>query len=112
MIIAVDMDGTLCTKTTNHGYKNAKPKQDLIDSINKLHDAGHIIKIYTARGQASGMDYYDLTAKQLKDWGVKHNVLCFNKEAADIYIDDLAISPEEFLRNLAWIKKLLLSAVP
>jgi hypothetical protein len=106
-----DLDGTLCT-LTNGFYKEAEPKQDIIDIVNYLFDLGHEIVIFTARGQTTGTDHYELTAKQLKEWGVKYHCLRMGKESADYYIDDKAMHPDEFMRRCKWFRKFLLSVVP
>jgi hypothetical protein len=63
--------------------------------VNKLYDTGYKIKIFTARGQYSGTDRSEFTKKQLAEWGVKYHELV-SKTAAHLYIDDLAVRPEEF----------------
>ena len=51
------------------------------------------IKIYTARGGTSGIDYHELTVSQLKKWNVKyHELIDKNKPHFDIFIDDKAIN--------------------
>jgi uncharacterized HAD superfamily protein len=99
MIFCIDVDGTICTKTKNHEYYKAKPIQSMIKKINRAYDAGHTIKIATARGQASGQEFHELTEKQLELWGVKYHEL-LKKPAADLYIDDLAMTPEEFINTV------------
>ena len=91
------MDGTICTKTEKTSYHDAEPIDLVINKVNRLYDEGHCIKIFTARGQASGVDYKDLTSAQLEKWKVKHHQLIFNKPAADFYIDDKALNPGEFV---------------
>jgi hypothetical protein len=91
-----DVDGTICTLTENHNYQDAQPIQEMVDKINKLHSEGHVIRIATARGQISGMEWEDFTKEQLDEWGVKYDEFC-SKPAADFYIDDLAVTPEIFL---------------
>ena len=48
------------------------------------------IILFTARGAATGIDWKELTKKQLKDWNVKHHELIFGKPHADVFIDDKA----------------------
>ena len=43
--------------------------------------------------------YYQLTYKQLTDWGVKFNSLFMGKPAGDLYVDDKGIKDEEFFRD-------------
>jgi len=97
MIYCFDVDGTICTKTEDSSYEFAQPYPSMIEKINKLFDEGHVIKIHTARGGASGVDYTKLTIKQLKEWGVKFNMLIMGKPSADFYIDDKGMNPNEFL---------------
>ena len=95
-IYQFDVDGTICNLTTNHEYYKAKPYPEMVAKINKLYDQGHIIKIATARGQASGKEFHDLTVKQLEEWGVKYHSL-HKKEAAHFYVDDRGMTPGEFI---------------
>jgi len=92
-----DLDGTICTKTEDSSYENAQPYGVMVEKINKLYGEGHTIKINTARGGNSGLDWTDLTVKQLDTWGVKFHILIMGKPAADYYIDDKAMTPEKFL---------------
>lgn len=101
MIYAFDLDGTICTTTKNGNYEEAKPYKLMVEVINKLHWEGHKILIYTARGRYSGTDRSDLTKKQLREWGVNYDEL-HSKPGADIYIDDLAIHPDQFLKDFLW----------
>jgi len=96
VIYCIDVDGTICTITENQEYHKAKPIPQVIAQINKLYDEGHIIKIATARGQASGLSFEELTKKQLKKWGVKYHEF-YSKPSADFYIDDKAMTPWEFI---------------
>jgi len=96
VIYCIDVDGTICTATKNQEYHKAKPIPQVIAQINKLYDEGHIIKIATARGQASGLSFEELTKKQLKKWGVKYHEF-YSKPSADFYIDDKAMTPWEFI---------------
>ena len=50
MIIYVDIDETICTKSEDLNYANAKPIRERIERINKLFDQGNTIIYWTARG--------------------------------------------------------------
>lgn len=93
----IDIDGTICTTTTNQEYFKARPIQEMIDKINRLYDDGHIIKFCTARGMESGGVFEEITRQQLSDWGVKYHQLIMGKPAADYYIDDKGLTPVQFL---------------
>lgn len=87
MKIFVDIDNTIC-KTKGTDYANAKPIKKKIAIINELYDDGNEITYWTARGSGSGIDHYDLTEKQLSEWGVKYHKFMVGKPVYDIFIDD------------------------
>ena len=90
-----DLDSTLCTHEKD--YKKAKPFKKRIKIVNELHDAGHRIIIDTARGSVTGIDWFDVTKKQLKKWKVKFDELRVGeKPYYDFIIDDKAINADEF----------------
>jgi quercetin dioxygenase-like cupin family protein len=72
----------------NSDYKNSKPIKERIRYVNELKKQGHHITIWTARGASSGIDHYELTASQLKEWAVNYDILLMGKPDYDIYIDD------------------------
>ena len=63
----IDLDGTLCSNTFGE-YEKAAPIQYAIDQVNFLHSVGHKIKIFTARGSKSGIDWRITTENQLQSW--------------------------------------------
>jgi len=95
----IDIDGTLCSLTTDHKYHLAEPDLDMIYLVNELYDAGNYIKIFTARGMVSGMEFEEITRKQLREWGLRYHELIMNKPSADYYIDDKARLPESLKRT-------------
>jgi cytidyltransferase-like protein len=86
---AIDVDGILC-HTRGNDYKNSQPKLENIYMVNFLYNRGNYIKIFTARGSTSKIDWRELTEKQLKEWGVKYHELIMGKPSFDILIDDKA----------------------
>lgn len=92
MIIYVDIDETICSKSENLDYTTAKPWMERINFINKLYENGYTIIYWTARGSGTGLDWSDVTKKQFKDWGVKYHDLKFKKPVYDIFIDDKNIN--------------------
>lgn len=87
-IIIVDIDGTICN-SNNSDYKNSIPNYDRISKINQLYEENTII-YWTARGGFSGIDWSELTKKQLNDWGCKFHELRMSKPVYDMWIDDKA----------------------
>ena len=90
-----DLDGTLCTNTEGE-YEQAVPLPERILKVNELYDKGNRILIYTARGTVTGIDWRDLTQKQLDTWGIKHHELRLGKPFADVYVDDRGVSDSDF----------------
>jgi len=106
MIYCFDIDGTLCTKTNNNNYPLAVPIPIMIEEVNRLYDSGHYIKLYTARGASSKIDWTELTTKQVNDWGIKHHELILNqKPSYDIFVDDKAYNAEFWKNNFINLKR-------
>ncbi len=88
MNIFVDIDETICNTRRDRDYSKSTPIDEHIQKINKLYDEGHHIVYWTARGSGSGIDWKDLTEKQLSAWGVKHHELRLGKPSYDLLICD------------------------
>lgn len=87
MIYIIDIDHTICDNI-NSDYPNSTPYKDRIKKVNDLYDAGNYIIYWTARGGNSGIDWSELTEKQLKIWGCKYHELNMNKPKYDVWVDD------------------------
>jgi len=90
-----DIDGTICTNTQGD-YGSAQPFQSRIEHINHLYEVGHTIKLFTARGSTTGIDWRQLTELQLAKWGLRYHTLIMGKPFADFFIDDKATNSEEY----------------
>jgi len=95
MIYFVDIDNTICI-TKDGDYINSEPIIDRIKRINQLYLDGNTIVYWTARGSNSGIDWSDLTTKQLDLWNCLRHDMRMQKPAYDIYIDDKSINSELF----------------
>ena len=60
--------------------------------VNELHTEGCYIKLHSARGAESGIDWERITKQKLNEYGVLYHELTLTKPSADIYIDDKAWS--------------------
>ena len=98
MVYMFDIDGTICNNTDGK-YEDAIPMLKRIAVINQLYNEGHTIKLYTARGATTGIDWTELTVSQMKEWGVKHHTLMLGKPHYDIFIDDKAVSDKRFFER-------------
>ncbi|WP_417746078.1 cytidylyltransferase domain-containing protein [Rosistilla oblonga] len=93
-----DIDGVIASITPGNDYNMAMPIVDHIAAINRLYDNGNRIILMTARGFLTGIDWKEVTTRQMSQWGVRYHELRFGKPAADYYIDDrmLPLSALEF----------------
>lgn len=94
----IDIDGTICNNTQGD-YTNARPFVDRIKHFNDLYDAGHQIHYWTARGGNSGLDWTELTMRQLTEWGVRYTTASLGKPPYDHWIDDKAINVETYFET-------------
>jgi len=107
-IICFDLDNVLCA-TPKNLYKKSKPIKNAINLVNYLYDEGCYIKIFTSRFMGRNNEKisvakrqgYQLTKKQLLNWGLRYNKLIFGKPSYDLFVDDKNLS---FSKD--WIKLL------
>ena len=106
MIYYVDIDETICYYKEEsqdqfgaRNYDKAIPIKENIEKINKLYDEGHTVVYWTARGTMTGLDWYEVTGRQLKEWGAKHHDYKVGKPAYDVFICDKAINSEVFFNQ-------------
>ncbi len=100
----IDIDDTI-SFTTSRDWANARPDNQVINKINKFYDQGWEIWLVTARGQLScGGDPIKAEKKYgklIRDWmskhGVKYHKISFQKFLGAYYVDDKALTPEEFI---------------
>ena len=83
-----DIDGVIAKLQPQNDYSLAEPNKDMIDAINSLYRMGNRIILLTARGYVTGIDWKDVTKRQLRQWGLKYHELHFGKPNADYYVDD------------------------
>ena len=96
--LIVDCDGVIADKNNGGSYAKAGPLKHGIEQVNKLHDMGYEIVLYTARygdrenGNIHRM--YERGYRECTDWleknGVKYTYAWMGKPAGAIYIDDKA----------------------
>lgn len=101
MIIAVDMDGVLCTEEKTYSRSLAKPMPEAAESIRKLRKLGHKVVIYSARTWAE----IEMTEKWLKDNGIEYDGIHLGKIAVDCFIDDRAIGFKSWDQVLGTLEK-------
>ena len=100
MNIYVDIDETICYYEAERKYEKALPISERIVKINSLYEDGNEITYYTARGSITGIDWHNITKKQLDEWGCKyHNLSVGEKPHYDLFICDKAVNSEEFFKK-------------
>lgn len=95
LVYCFDIDGTLCSLTDGE-YALAQPHAERIAHVNRLVEAGHTVKLFTARGSTTGRDWTELTRRQLDEWGVRYHELLFGKPHADLFVDDKAVGADAY----------------
>ena len=89
LLVSVDTGWNLNVAVENIERIVQKLKLDLYtEVINQLYAQGHEIILFTARGYVTGIDWREVTEKQLSDWGLSYHELHFGKPNADYYVDD------------------------
>tara|TARA_R110000803_G_scaffold342_1_gene1239 strand:- start:15958 stop:16449 length:492 start_codon:yes stop_codon:yes gene_type:complete len=74
----IDIDGTICDDIPNEEpqmMSTARPHQNAIETINGWYDDGHNITFLTSRTD----EHREVTEKWMKDNGVNHHGIMFNK---------------------------------
>jgi len=96
MKIYVDIDETICSYKGIRDYNLAVPIDENINKINLLHDQGHEITYWTARGSKTKIDWNEVTMRQLEKWGCKyHRLSVGEKPDYDLLICDKTKRIEE-----------------
>ena len=99
MVIYIDIDQTICRSPLIDGqydYNLSKPIVENITKANKLYDDGHEIVYWTARGGTTGIDWSELSKKQLDEWECKYTRIEIQKKPSwDLLIDDKTKRIEE-----------------
>jgi tRNA A-37 threonylcarbamoyl transferase component Bud32 len=99
MTIVVDFDGTLALGNASH-ITSSVPNFKLINQLKELKQTiNPYVKIVTARGAKGKLTndekikkYKHLIAAFLDMYHVPYDEISFNKEYADLYVDDMTIS--------------------
>ncbi len=87
MIIALDLDGTICEEKQTFSRPLAKLLPGAAESVAHLKAQGHRVILYTARGWAE----YEVAKQWLADNKVAHDELLMGKPIVDAFIDDRAV---------------------
>jgi capsule biosynthesis phosphatase len=101
--IVMDVDDTILT-TVNRDYANSQPKMEVVKGMRALKEAGWFIYLYTARGMGRSNgdiasvadDVFNEVEAFCKKFDVPYDAIQVGKPWGCLYVDDLAMRPEEF----------------
>jgi hypothetical protein len=99
MIYIFDIDETICYYDNERDYTKALPIMKNIEKVNKLYDEGNTIIYWTARGTLTGINWREVTERQLGNWGASYHSLNFKKPNYDFFVCDKAINAETFFED-------------
>ena len=97
MIIYIDIDETIASTPPTRDYSLSVPIIKNIEKANRLFDEGNTIIYWTARGATTGIDWTEITQKQLISWGAKHHELKLGKPNYDLFICDKAMNTRDWI---------------
>lgn len=92
-----DIDGVIAKLQKNNDYALAEPNTEMIRVINRLYDLGNEIILHTARGYVTGIDWSEITKRQMAGWKLQYHELHFGKPNADYYVDDKMLNMNKLL---------------
>ncbi|MBT4995553.1 MAG: capsular biosynthesis protein [Hellea sp.] len=114
--IVVDIDDTICyprhnQKESEQKYAMALPNEPMIASLQKAKSKGFRIVLHTARrmlthgGDINKIieDVGQITVDWLKKYDVPYDEIVWGKPYGVYYIDDKAMTPEQFVKTMEWI---------
>lgn len=107
MRFVVDYDGVVTKGVHKILKEDVELNVDVVQKINHYYDKGCHITIYTSRGALScdgdivkiEKTYRNMIETTLRNGGVKYHELVFGKVSGDVYIDDLGLSPQQFINQ-------------
>jgi len=101
--MVVDVDDTILT-TKNRDYENSLPVAPVVDKLREAKAQGWHIILFTARGMGRSNGNISLVKDEVIDeiasfcdkWNVPYDELMVGKPWAAMYVDDKAVTPEQF----------------
>jgi uncharacterized HAD superfamily protein len=85
-VIAIDLDGTLCSEEKTFEKALAKPIKGAVETLKNYSASGHTIIIWTARG----WEQFRMTKHWLDQNEIPYDQIIMGKPIVDIFIDDRA----------------------
>lgn len=104
--LAFDIDDTITRWCHSRDYVNYEAIPGMVETINQLYDDGYYIILFTARGMTSvgpgriATEIVPDLVKNLNFIGLKYHELITHKPSYDLFVDDKAIHPQQFLAKI------------
>jgi capsule biosynthesis phosphatase len=101
--IVFDVDDTILS-TVNRDYENSRPKMEVITGMRTMKEAGWTIILHTARGMGRSNGNIESVRKEVieelekfcTNYDVPYDEIQIGKPWAAYYVDDKAMTPEQF----------------
>jgi len=101
--IVFDVDDTILT-TVNRDYENSQPRGEVIQGMKTLKERGWTIILHTARGMGRSNGDIESVREEVIDeiekfcdkYDVPFDEIQIGKPWAALYVDDKALTPEQF----------------
>jgi len=92
--VGVDFDNTLTADDVAYwDGERPEPNAQVCSAVRKRYYSGDTVIVWTARPWSEAHHI----AAHLTEWGVPYHGIRAEKGSADIYVDDKAVPPEEFI---------------
>lgn len=90
-VVAFDLDGTICNEKcwTIEEARAATPNEKMIAKMSEVYQIGFVV-VHTARKD----ELMPITLEWLRRNNVRYHAISNLKMPSDVYIDDLAIHPD------------------
>lgn len=91
--LGVDFDNTLTTGDCRYWDGEVpEPDEAVCEAVREHYRSGGTVVVWTARPWGAAR----LVAARLTEWEVPYHGIRCEKGSADLYVDDKAVTPEEF----------------
>jgi CMP-N,N'-diacetyllegionaminic acid synthase len=95
--LVCDLDGVVFSRVVDGDYSTAFPIMPMVSSLIGLLNDGLTIVFHSARGSATGIDWYSHTRSHLDKLGFSMCPLFLGKPHAHFYLDDRSITLQQLL---------------
>jgi len=93
----IDFDNTLTESNVEYwNGERPEPDEEVAEMVRQSYYAGNVIIIWTARPWSEA----GRIAGHMAEWGIPYNGIRCEKGSGDLYVDDKAVAPENFVDGM------------